>query len=88
MVCVVPLLECHDGMPPKIESYAMHEGDSMRTLEIPEKTFFWNGRNFTVNLYNRSARPAMLRLHEVGEINSLNMPLPNTRYTQPPVLRL
>lgn len=25
----------------------MHEADSMRTLEIPEKTFFWNGMNFT-----------------------------------------
>jgi hypothetical protein len=47
MIYVTPLIECHDGVPPKIESYAMHEADSMRTLEIPEKTFFWNGMNFT-----------------------------------------
>ena len=47
MVCMAQLIECRDGMPPKIESDAMHEGDSMRTLEIPEKTFFWNGMNFT-----------------------------------------
>jgi hypothetical protein len=45
-------------------------------------------KQFAANLYNLIPQPPMLRLCEVGEIDSLNMRLSNTRCAQPAVLRL
>ena len=52
----------------------------MRNLKIPRTEIFLldrgKGKRFATSLYNRSTQPAMLRLCEVGEINSLNTRLP------------
>ena len=52
----------------------------MRNLKIPRTEIFLLdrgiGKQFATSLYNRSTQPAMLRLCEVGEINSLNTRLP------------
>ena len=52
----------------------------MRNLKIPRTEIFLldrgKGKQFATSLYNRSTQPAMLRLCEVGEINSLNTRLP------------
>ena len=64
----------------------------MRNLKIPRTEIFLLdrgiGKQFATSLYNRSTQPAMLRLCEVGEINSLNTWLPKTKFAQPAAPRL